>query len=1421
MTSLFDVGKSAIQAYRQSLAVTGQNIANMNTEGYKRREADLQEVTASQGGITSLADQTGLGVRVADIRRSFDAFLLDRARSSTANFQRMDSYVTQLRQLEDMLLPSDADLGTQIGRFFESLGDVAAAPGDLAPRVVALEEGNALAASFNATAQILTQQKAGTLSRLDDAVSALTLLGQELASINGRILSAGQSGQSPNSLFDLRDRVIGDIADLTDITVTYEDRGVANVTLGSSGVGPSLVAQTEATSIGYLERSGAIQVVLRPGAANSPTSQVTSGIVSGLADAYALISEVQKDVDHLAMLVGTMMNKQHMAGVDLDGNAGREMFSAKGLVFQPNLANGSALAVEIDVTDVAQIPQTDMSVSYNGASGLWTLTGGGLPAPLTGTDMITGPGFTVRINATPRDGDSFVIAPQGNAAAAMKFMLTRPQEFAAASASLVAADTKNLGTADLVVQTGMDAETVVNRPIGDVMLNSQSPVEATEFMRNGLVATVPAGTRDISLASFAKQASARFELATGELAGATQMRFALDGTGNDGPHVINISRAAAYPNDISGKVWDDVGEIAGLLNAGVLRTTSGDTLADLGLHVSGAGTSMTISTARGNFARTGADVAQITTAMGTSLAVLNDAVAASDIQIFTREGRHIAGTPLDNIELGALMNKANGFTDGAVYNGAYLNQQDGAYRGMTLNVSHQGGFYQVNAGGNGTGPVALGGVSVVPANSPRDHDISVTLDDGSVRTVTLKAGATAGEAAKQINQALADNGILARGSLRVELSGFSAAGTVSFDLESVNKTPIKISAAISSDNLEPLARAINNETTNTGVTAVLSGNGKRLILETSDGEDMVFSALGVASPQFSSKVLNSDGSDATSPLVLGSTAADGRIDTARFSGVLSLTSGDNFSFDGGNGAIAAVKDPLVGGFVAVTGNASDDTKQITFEVNSDSIGNGASLDGLRAVVANGAYSLALPTSDSSIRFAAAVQAVDLPDLSVSAVNRALVSDLRAQGPLASFSGTAVSPLPETEASVSIAFGGDYYQLTMQDGDIVVSGGEPGRVTAYFDAAGALQIFGGGTVGGQTITLAPDSAVSNNANNASLFGINNSTTRLSGQTITLAGGMPNLTVTFNDAAVDIALAANGAVTKTPNVAGLTARWQEMLDANGNPTGTGRLILEYNSASNNLTMSRPADRLGFKTADASLRLTDGGIQAKSLSGDVIKIEADASGLASQTITMSDLPYEDLLILVTGGGARAMGAVYSEGGGVPARAPLTVKVSDENSSTIDIIDSETGHSIATRLLDQDGFAHFEDYLFELRGNAKKDDIFTISQNVNATGDARNISLLLSLQTADVNGTNSGGFRNVFNSIVAEVGAAVRSGDISLDAAVATRDAAIEAESEFSGVNLDSEAAALLEYQQAYQASARILSTARELFQSLIDVV
>ena len=58
MPSLFDIGKSGLQAYRQSLAVTGQNIANINTEGYKKRAASLEEVSGA-GGLDGFAAEPG------------------------------------------------------------------------------------------------------------------------------------------------------------------------------------------------------------------------------------------------------------------------------------------------------------------------------------------------------------------------------------------------------------------------------------------------------------------------------------------------------------------------------------------------------------------------------------------------------------------------------------------------------------------------------------------------------------------------------------------------------------------------------------------------------------------------------------------------------------------------------------------------------------------------------------------------------------------------------------------------------------------------------------------------------------------------------------------------------------------------------------------------------------------------------------------------------------------------------------------------------------------------------------------------------------------------------------------------------------------------------------------------------------------
>ena len=96
-----------------------------------------------------------------------------------------------------------------------------------------------------------------------------------------------------------------------------------------------------------------------------------------------------------------------------------------------------------------------------------------------------------------------------------------------------------------------------------------------------------------------------------------------------------------------------------------------------------------------------------------------------------------------------------------------------------------------------------------------------------------------------------------------------------------------------------------------------------------------------------------------------------------------------------------------------------------------------------------------------------------------------------------------------------------------------------------------------------------------------------------------------------------------------------------------------------------------------------------------------------------------------------------------------------------------------------------------------------------------------MIALQESDVNGVNSGSFQDIFNATAAEIGTSVRTSEMTEETALASRDEAKALEDEVSGVVMDEEASNLIQFQQAYQANARIIQTARELFDSLMSVI
>jgi flagellar hook-associated protein 1 FlgK len=80
---------------------------------------------------------------------------------------------------------------------------------------------------------------------------------------------------------------------------------------------------------------------------------------------------------------------------------------------------------------------------------------------------------------------------------------------------------------------------------------------------------------------------------------------------------------------------------------------------------------------------------------------------------------------------------------------------------------------------------------------------------------------------------------------------------------------------------------------------------------------------------------------------------------------------------------------------------------------------------------------------------------------------------------------------------------------------------------------------------------------------------------------------------------------------------------------------------------------------------------------------------------------------------------------------------------------------------------------------------------------------------------------FQDDFRSIALGVGSQLVSGRMIEQSATAMRDAAVVAEDELSGVNLDEEAGRLLEQQQAYKAAAEILKAAKSMFDALLNIM
>lgn len=125
------------------------------------------------------------------------------------------------------------------------------------------------------------------------------------------------------------------------------------------------------------------------------------------------------------------------------------------------------------------------------------------------------------------------------------------------------------------------------------------------------------------------------------------------------------------------------------------------------------------------------------------------------------------------------------------------------------------------------------------------------------------------------------------------------------------------------------------------------------------------------------------------------------------------------------------------------------------------------------------------------------------------------------------------------------------------------------------------------------------------------------------------------------------------------------------------------------------------------------------------------------------------------------------------------------------------------------------------EISGAPADGDTFVIGPNDNGDSDNRNALLLAGIQTRNIMAGGTATLQGGYAQLVSSIGNKTREVQVTGEAQASMLKETLAARESVSGVNLDEEAANLLRYQQAYQASGKVIAIAGSLFDSILDIM
>ncbi len=334
LSALINTASSGLNAYQVASNVTAENIANVNTPGYSRQTAVLENATPVMQNGFSL----GTGVNVVAVSRFYDGLM----QQQLVNAGTTQSYDTQkstvLQQIEPTFNEVANDgLGAAITNFIGSWQDLTVNPGGISERQVIVTNAQILADNFHMVSKSLndatTSQNDSLVPLTDSINNTLTNISQ----LNQQIFNINSVGANANEIKDQRDKLVTDLSQKMGIKFTdnadgttdvYISHGVTNTYLVKGSRAGSLTVAADPTSGNYAVTAHDVTTGATTAIDNNVyTAQDGGQLWATLQLRDTVIPGYMSQVDVLAKSVIDAVNAQQSAGYSPTGGTLQNFFT--------------------------------------------------------------------------------------------------------------------------------------------------------------------------------------------------------------------------------------------------------------------------------------------------------------------------------------------------------------------------------------------------------------------------------------------------------------------------------------------------------------------------------------------------------------------------------------------------------------------------------------------------------------------------------------------------------------------------------------------------------------------------------------------------------------------------------------------------------------------------------------------------------------------------------------------------------------------------------------------------------------------------------------------------------------------------------------------------------------------------------------